>query len=97
PSLHSLPTRRSSDLTPGLSLTRRLLYQLSYSGAVGTLPGRHRLLEAPVPVGADDVLVVRDLHARRAVEPPLELAEDDPEEQVARSEEHTSELQSLAY
>src|SRR4051812_9041268 len=70
--------------TPGLLITNQVLYQLSYSGAGGkTLPRADGRLERAVAVRADDVLVGRHVLVAGGVEPPLELAEHDPEEQVA--------------
>src|SRR5205823_14893948 len=84
--LHSFPTRRSSDLV--------------------AVPAGHLVADGDDPLGGD-VHLDHLLHAAgqlvaalQRVEPPLLLVEQevDPLEVLAvRSEEHTSELQSLAY
>src|SRR5205814_10376945 len=79
--LHSFPTRRSSDLA---SLCAR---RQACQHAVGEVPV-DQLLEEGVDVGAAAVLVLEIV----GVLPQVER-----EERRVRSEEHTSELQSLRH
>src|SRR5205823_12490360 len=96
PPLHSFPTRRSSDLQlaigpqPGLASLESLVEQMRTSGLAVKL----RIEGEPVhlPAGID-------LSAYRIVQEALTNVvkhAGDAEAEV-RSEEHTSELQSLAY
>src|SRR5205823_13001478 len=91
--LPSFPTRRSSDLTPGPALAVR---------PPGHRAGRSEATGAPKPVAR---IVKRDVvrhiaggdAASRATPPASASLRGQQIDETDRSEEHTSELQSLAY
>src|SRR5205823_12995956 len=90
PDLHSFPTRRSSDLGHRVDAIRQVL--------PGAGNAAHHCLAAELAFGADLARHARHLAGKgielvhHGVDGVLEL-----ENFAARSEEHTSELQSLAY
>src|SRR5205823_11349165 len=88
--LHSFPTRRSSDLGgPGPGGTG-ILGRVPARGPRRVAPGAHPL--GPQPDADRD-----RLHAAGAVPPGPGQRPFGPPAPPTRSEEHTSELQSLAY
>src|SRR5205823_10254344 len=90
PDLHSFPTRRSSDLEEG-DAVRRLLVRRLHLDDVALHPetpaAEHRVVA--------DVLRVDQLPQHQVAVVLFADLEDD--HALPRSEEHTSELQSLAY
>src|SRR5205823_14164150 len=94
--LHSLPTRRSSDLFPKRTVTIRdsAAYGLILTQGHGTLGKLAVSTPAMIRFGqmTEDELFVTAEAARQGVR-IQNPSETDP----LRSEEHTSELQSLAY
>src|SRR5690606_42004113 len=77
--LHSFPTRRSSDLYPGLS---ERIFVAARSGRVTRFRLRFSVHELDLPLG--ESIVGRSSSVWITIDDPL----------ISRSEEHTSELQS---
>src|SRR5205823_12658992 len=92
--LHSLPTRRSSDLKNLVDLTCRLVNIDTTVPPGLNYPRISQLLASELKeLGVTPtVSVIPDASMRRKVSPEVGLKGPRP-----RSEEHTSELQSLAY
>src|SRR5205823_13121630 len=94
PDLHPFPTRRSSDLAE----TQVAQAELNLTRSRGELEKARGQLAAAVGLAVNNVLKVQTL----ADLPPVKQISESLEELLERfgdlrSEEHTSELQSLAY
>src|SRR5205823_12063262 len=88
PHLHSFPTRRSSDLIAHPSHSAHPTETVREGQRRGTVGRRGHSATGASEVAGDRVVVVR---------PTRKHLVDDPHDPSYRSEEHTSELQSLAY
>src|SRR5205823_12448427 len=85
PHLHSFPTRRSSDLEAGIT---------TFDSSLGGLGG------CPFAPGASGNIVTEDLVfmlESMGIDTGVDLPRLFAAREILRSEEHTSELQSLAY
>src|SRR3546814_10011965 len=93
---HSFPTRRSSDLTKSYALFTHLNYRVN--DLIGITPGGRYTKEDKTLVGSqrDLNMLLTKLGTPAFLFPdPTDLSQFYPTGEQKRSEEHTSELQSL--